>query len=83
MMEGTCKKLPNIPENLLKLAQETRNLKRECAEIVKHLDKFDFEDRKNVQLLMTELYNNFPDVMEETLDFEKEAVVRTLVDTYT
>ena len=52
-------------------------------EIVKHLDKFDFEDRKNVQLLFTELYNNFADVMEETLDFEKEHVVRTLVDTYT
>lgn len=67
---------------MFKIAAETHNLKDEFSEIIMNIGKYEFEDRKNIQIFITELYNNFPDVIEETLNYKKGEIVNTLVDKY-
>ena len=47
-----------------------------------NLGEFDFEERKNVQSFITELYNNFTEVLEETFAEKKSEIVRGLVSKY-
>jgi hypothetical protein len=57
-------------------------LKDDFAEIIMNMGSFEFEDRKSMQTFITELYNNYPDVIEEALNSKKEEIVNTLVDKY-
>lgn len=67
---------------MYKLAEETQNLKDEMAFLMVNLGDLDFEERKNVQAFITELYNNFTEVLEETFVQKKEEIVSGLVGNY-
>ena len=56
---------------MYKIAAETLNLKEEIAYVIRNINLLEFEERKNMQLFITELYNNFTEVIEEALDFRK------------
>jgi hypothetical protein len=82
VLEGTCKKIPSTPDNMFKIAMETQNHKDEIAEIIMNINVFEFEDRKHVQQILTELYTQLTEVLEETLNHRKDEVVTTLVNKY-
>jgi hypothetical protein len=54
---------------MFKLANESNNLKQEFSDILININLFDFEDRKHLQQFISELYNQFTEILEETLDF--------------
>ena len=58
-----------IQDNMFKLANESNNLKQEFSDILININLFDFEDRKHLQQFISELYNQFTEILEETLDF--------------
>ena len=43
---------------------------------------FEFEDRKYIQRFVSDLYNQYKEVIEESLDQYKEDVVSSLVSKY-
>lgn len=67
---------------MYKIAAESLNLKEELAYIIRNINLLEFEERKNMQLFITELYNNFTEVIEETLDFRKNEIVTSLIEKY-
>lgn len=67
---------------MFKIAVETQNVREEVAEMLQNLDLFEFEDRKHLQQFMTELYNQYREVLDETLDFNKVETVNALVEMY-
>eukprot|EP00347_Sterkiella_histriomuscorum_P000597 403375236 len=83
IIDGTNKKVPNTPENLYKLAAETNNLSAEVANILQNIDKFQFEERKMIQSIIQELYNNFQEVFEITLYPKRIEIVQNLLLKYT
>ena len=58
-------------------------MKEEFAEVISNFDLFDFEERKNIQQFISELYSNFAETFETTLEYNKHEVVNTLIDSYT
>jgi hypothetical protein len=52
------------------------------AEILQNIEIFEFEDRKHLQIFITELYNQYREVIEETLDYNKTETVLELVGKY-
>lgn len=67
---------------MFKMAMEMQSVKEELAEVMKNIDVFEFEERKHVQHFITELFNQFKEVVEDALDLHKEEVVTALVDKY-
>lgn len=67
---------------MYKMAFETQKLKTEVYDIIINIDMFEFEERKHVQKFITELYNQYKEVLEETLDYKKNDVVSTLISKY-
>lgn len=67
---------------MYKIASECMVLKVEFGEILMNINIFEFEDRKHVQQFVSELYNQYQEVIEEALAFKKEELVSTLVSKY-
>lgn len=67
---------------MFKIALETQNLKEEMADIIMNINVLEFEARKHVQVFISELYNQFTEVIEDTLDYNKNDVVAALVSKY-
>lgn len=67
---------------MYKLAAETLKLKEELAYIIRNINLLEFEERKNMQLFITELYNNYTEVIEEALDYRKHEIVNSLIEKY-
>lgn len=67
---------------MFKIAMETQKLKDEFVEILMNINIFEFEDRKHLMQFIVELYTQFKEVIEDTLDHKKGEVVSTLVGKY-
>ncbi|CDW83107.1 mo25-like protein 2 [Stylonychia lemnae] len=83
VMDGTCKKISNTPENLYKMAAELNNLVEQVAFVLINVDQFELEDRKTIQSIFTELNNNFPDIIEAALYPRRTDIVHSLISKYT
>ena len=67
----------------MKLANEAFRNREMLATVIMEIEHFEFEDRKHVQLIFTELYNNCSEVMIETLHPKRKEIVNSLLDKYT
>ena len=56
---------------------------KQVATMLQNIEKFNFEDRKIVQSIFQELYNNFQSVIEETLHPKRFEIVQALLLKYT
>jgi len=52
------------------------------SEILQNIELFDFEDRKNLLAIIMELNSNVPELVENTLDPEKENIVKAMLNKY-
>lgn len=67
---------------MFKIAMETHRLKDEFVEILMNINIFEFEDRKHVMQFIVDIYSQFKEVIEDTLDHRKSEVISTLIGKY-
>lgn len=67
---------------MMKLANETLRNRDMLAQIITELEVFEFEDRKHLTFLITELYNSNQELMTEALFPKRQVIVNKLVDKY-
>ena len=67
----------------MKLANEAFRNREMLATVFMEIEQFNFEDRKHVQLIITELFNQCQEVMTEALYPMRKEIVTALLDKYT
>ena len=47
-----------------------------------NIEQYEFEDVKQIQVIFTELHNNFSDLIDEALYPNRKEIVRSLIEKY-
>ena len=64
------------------MAFSTTSLSEEIAYILMNIEQYEFEDVKQIQVIFTELHNNFTDLVDEALYPKRNEIVRCLIEKY-
>jgi hypothetical protein len=64
------------------MAFSTTSLSEEIAYILMNIEQYEFEDVKQIQVIFTELHNNFTDLVDEAFYPKRNEIVRCLIEKY-